>query len=135
MRAPTLKRAGFAAAAAVIATAGAMTTATAASAASAATRQPTHLSIATKAAVEHHQRVTVIGGRLTSHSAGLPDRLVFLVRMSAKDRPDVVGRERTGRFGAVGFAVSPKLSAHYLLAFPGGSTFLPSRSVVVTVKD
>jgi hypothetical protein len=134
MRAPLLKRAGFAAAAAVIATAGAMTTATAASAA-AVTRQPTHLSIATRAAVEHHQHVTLIGGRLTSHGAGLPGRLVFLVRVSAKDRPVVVGRERSGRFGGVGFAVSPKLTAHFLLAFPGGPAFLPSRSVAVTVKD
>jgi hypothetical protein len=135
MRAPLLKRAGFAAAAAVIAAACAMTTATAASAAPAVTRQPTSLSIGTKAAVEHHQHVTLIGGRLSSHRAGLPGRLILLVRLSAKDKPVIVGRERSGKFGGVAFAVSPKLAAHYLLAFPGGSAFLPSRSRVVTVKD
>jgi hypothetical protein len=135
MRASLFRRAAFAAAAAVIATAGALTATTAASAAPAVSRQATHLSIATRPAVEHHEHVTVIAGRLTSHRAGLPDRVVALVRVGAKDRLIVVGHEHSGRFGGVAFTVSPQLATHYLLVFAGGSRFLPSRSLVVTVKD
>jgi hypothetical protein len=130
------RRAGAVAAAAVIATTGAMAVAGAAGASTAhAKRLHTHLAIADKRAVEHHKHVTIIAGRLsTPRFKRLPGRLIFLERVAAKHKPVIVGREHTGRFGGVAFAVDPKVTSHYRLVFPGTPRLISSRSRVLTVK-
>jgi hypothetical protein len=129
------RRVASLAAAAAIATTGAMSVAGAAGASTAhARRLPTHLSIAEKRAVEHHKHVTIIAGRLTTHGFRLPGRLIFLDRVTARHKLVVVGREHTGRFGGVAFAVAPKVTAHYLLVFEGTPRLHSSHSRVVTVK-
>jgi len=130
------RRAGAVAAAAVIATTGVMAMAGAAGASTAhANRLHTHLSIADRRAVEHHTHVTIIAGRLSVRGwKKLPGRLVFLERVTARHKPVVVGREHTGKFGGVAFAVHPKATAHYRLEFPGTPRLISSRSRVVTVK-
>ena len=99
-----------------------------------AKRLPTHLSIADKRAVERHKHVTIIAGRLTTPGFRLPGRLIFLERVTAKHKPVIVGREHTGRFGGVAFAVAPKTTAHYRLEFPGTPRLHSSHSRIVTVK-
>jgi hypothetical protein len=130
------RRAGAVVAAAVIATTGAMTVAGAAGASTApAKRLPTHLSIADKRAVEHHKHVTIIAGRLTVRGwKKLPGRLVFLERITANHKRIIVGREHTGMFGGVAFAVAPRVRTHYRLEFPGTPRLHSSHSRVVTVK-
>jgi hypothetical protein len=130
------RRAGAVAAAAVIATTGAMAVAGAAGASTAhVKRLHTHLSIADRRAVEHHKHVTIIAGRLTVRGfRKLPGRLVFLERITPKHKPVIVGREHTGKFGGVAFAVDPKVTAHYRLDFRGTPRLISSRSRVVTVK-
>jgi hypothetical protein len=130
------RRAGAVAAAAVIATTGAMTVAGAAGASTAhAKRLHTHLSIADRRAVEHHQHVTIIAGRLTVRGfKKLPGRLIFLERITPRHKPVIIGREHTGEWGGVAFAVHPKGTAHYRLEFPGTRRLISSRSRVVTVK-
>jgi hypothetical protein len=100
-----------------------------------AARQATHLSIGTKAAIEHHRHVTVIAGRLTAGGAGLAGRVIFLDRVTATAGLVVVDRERTSRTGDVAFVVSPEVTTHYLLVFLGSSRLRGSRSLVVMVKD
>jgi hypothetical protein len=129
------RRAGAVAAAAVIATTGVMAVAGAAGASTAhAKRLHTHLSIADKRAVEHHKHVTIIAGRLTTPGFRLPGRLIFLDRVTARHKPVIVGRERTGRFGGVAFAVAPRVKTHYVLVFEGTPRLHSSHSRVVTVK-
>jgi len=129
------RRAGAVAAAAVITTTGVMAVAGAAGASTVhAKRLHTHLSIADKRAVEHHKHVTIIAGRLTTPGFRLQGRLIFLERVTAKHKPVIVGREHTGRFGGVAFAVDPKLTTHYRLEFPGTPRLHSSHSRVVTVK-
>ncbi len=136
MRASLLTRAGSLAAAAVIATTGAMAASGAAGAAPEHPRRlPTHLSIATKRAVEHRRHVTLIAGRLnTVRNISLPGRLVFLDRVVNAHKLFIVGHERTGRFGGVAFVVNPKVTAHYVLVFEGTPLLHSSHSRVVTVK-
>jgi hypothetical protein len=136
MRASLITRAGSLAAAAVIATTGAMATAGAAGAATAhVKRLPTHLSIATKPAVEHHKHVTLIAGRLsTKDNVSLPGRLVFLDRLTAKHGLVTVGHERTGTFGRVVFVVSPKVRTAFVLVFRGTPRLHSSHSRIVIVK-
>ncbi|HTW01058.1 MAG TPA: hypothetical protein VMF87_12235 [Streptosporangiaceae bacterium] len=130
------RRAGAVAAAAVIATTGAMTVGGAAGASTThAKRLHTHLSIADRRAVEHHKHVTIIAGRLSVHGfKRLPGRLVFLERITDKGKRVIIGREHTGMFGGVAFAVHPKMRTHYRLEFPGTPRLHSSRSRVVTVK-
>lgn len=136
MRASLMTRAGSVAAAAVIATTGAMATAGAADASAAhVKRLPTHLSIAKRRAFEHHHRVTVIFGRLsTVRNIGLPGRVVFLDRVAGHHLVKV-GRERTGEHGRVAFVVDPKASTRFVLVFEGSRVFHSSHSRVVVVKD
>ena len=137
MRASLLTRAGSVAAAAVIATTGAMATAGAAGASTAhMKRLHTHLSIATKHAVEHHKHVTVIAGRLSTRyrNFSLPGRLVFLDRVTPKHHLVVVAKERTRKFGIAAFVVDPKMATHYVLVFEGTPRLISSHSRVVTVK-
>jgi hypothetical protein len=130
------RRAGAVAAAAVIATTGAMSVAGAAGASTVhAKRLATHLSIADRHAVEHHKHVTIIAGRLSVHGfKRLPGRLIFLERITAKGKRVIIGREHTGKFGGVAFAVDPKMRTHYRLEFPGTPRLHSSHSRVVTVK-
>jgi hypothetical protein len=135
MRSSLSTRAGSLAAAAVIATTGAMAAAGAAGATTAhARRLPTHLSIATRRAVEHRRHVTLIGGRLTSLTFPLKGKLIFLDRVTATHKLIIVGREWTNRHGTVVFVVAPKVTAHYALVFPGTPNFHSSHSRVVTVR-
>lgn len=135
MRASLMTRAGSVAAAAVIATTGAMATAGAADASTAHhNRLPTHLAIAKRRAFEHHHRVTVLFGRLsTVHNIGLPGRVVFLDRITSKGLVKI-GRERTGRHGRVAFVVDPKATAAFVLVFEGTRHLHSSHSRVVFVK-
>jgi hypothetical protein len=135
MRASLMTRAGSVAAAAVIATTGAMATAGAADASTAHHhRLPTHLAIAKRRAWEHHHRVTVIFGRLsTVHNIGLRGRLIFLDRITKKGLVQV-GHERTGAHGRVAFVVDPKGTAAFVLVFKGTPRLHSSHSRVVVVK-
>ena len=135
MRVPLLTRAACAAAAAVIATAGAIASAGAAGAATAAVRQPTHLSIVKRTAVEHHEHVTVIAGQLTSRGVPVAGRLVILDAVTVTHNVIVVGHERSGLLGGVAFAVSPKLLTHYNLVFLGGPALGPTESRAVAVRN
>jgi hypothetical protein len=136
MRASLLTRAGSAAAVGAIAITGAVATAGAADAATAhAPRLPTHLAIAKRHAVEHHRRITVIGGDLRSRRVPLKGKLVFLDRKTAGSTTwTVIGHESTNRFGQVAFVVNPTVTAHFVLVYKGSPNFLPSHSRVVTVK-
>jgi hypothetical protein len=135
MRASLMTRAGSVAAAAVIATTGAMATAGAADASTAHHhRLPTHLFAAKRRAFEHHHRVTVIFGRLsTVHNIGLRGRVVFLDRITRKGVLKV-GRERTGMHGRVAFVVDPKATTRFVLVFEGTPHLHSSHSRVVVVK-
>lgn len=135
MRASLMTRAGSAAAAAVIATTGAMATAGAADASPAHHhRLPTHMAIAKRRAWEHHHRVTVLFGRLsTVRNIGLAGRVVFLDRVTPKGLAKV-GRERTGLHGRVAFVVAPKATARFVLVFEGSPRLHSSHSRVVAVK-
>ena len=133
MRASLLTRAGAAAATGAIAISGAMVTAGAANAAT-THRLPTHLAIAKRHAVEHHQHITAIGGDLRSGRVALRDKVVFLDRRTPGTRFTVVGHETTNRFGQVAFVVNPKVTARFVLVFKGSANFRASRSQVVTVK-
>ena len=135
MRASLLTRAGAATAAGAIAVTGAMVTAGAANAATTHVRRlPTHLSIAKRHVVEHHRRITLIGGDLRSHRTPLRGKLVFLERKTPGSKWTVIGHETTGRRGGVAFVVNPKVTAHFVLVFRGGGNFQGSHSRVVTVK-
>ncbi len=136
MRASLITRAASLAAAGVIATTGAMAAAGAAGASTAhVKRLPTHLSIATKPAVEHHRHVTVIAGRLTTkHDIPLPGQIVFLDRLTPKHGFVTVGHERTGGFGGVAFVVSPKVPTAFVLVFKGTPKLRSSHSRIVIVK-
>lgn len=108
MRASLLTRAGAATAAGAIAVTGAMVTAGAASAATTHVRRlPTHLSIAKRHAVEHHRRITLIGGALRSGRHPLRDKVVYLERRTPGTKWAVIGHESTGRRGGVAFVVNP----------------------------
>jgi hypothetical protein len=133
MRATTLARAGSVATAAVIAAGGAMATASAASAAPAAPKLATHLLIAKHRAVEHHKKVTVIGGDLRSHKSGLVGKVVFLDRKVPGGQWTQVGKEVTGKLGGVVFVVNPQVTARFVLVFKGDANFRPSHSRVVSV--
>ncbi|HTS95192.1 MAG TPA: hypothetical protein VMI33_01090 [Streptosporangiaceae bacterium] len=138
MRSSLLARVASVAAAAAIATTGATVAASAADASSAhhARRLPTHLSIAHRRAFEHHHRVTVIAGRLsTVRNISVPGRVVWLDRIGPKHHLTAVGHERTGRFGGVAFVVAPQHAAAYVLVFEGSRLFHSSHSRVVIVKD
>lgn len=135
MRASLMTRAGSVAAAAAIATTGAVA---AGGAADASTthhhRLPTHLAIGTRRAYEHHHRVSVVFGRLsTVRNIGLDRRVVFLDRITSKGLVRV-GRERTGAHGRVAFVVDPKATAAFVLVFRGTELFHSSHSRVVLVK-
>lgn len=134
MRASRMTRAGSVAAAAVIATTGAMATAGAADASTAHHRLPTHLAIAKRRAWQHHHRVTVLFGRLsTVRNIGLGGRVVFLDRITSKGLVQI-GRERTGSHGRVAFVVDPKATAAFVLVFKGTRHLHSSHSRVVLVK-
>jgi hypothetical protein len=133
MRASLLTRAGSAAAIGALAITGAMATTGAADAAT-AHRLPTHLAIAKRHAVEHHKRITVIGGVLRSHTVALKDKTVFIDRRAPGGKWAVIGHEQTNRFGQVAFVVNPKATAQFVLVYKGSVNFLPSHSRVVTVK-
>ncbi|MGH3399810.1 MAG: hypothetical protein ACRDPO_34515 [Streptosporangiaceae bacterium] len=135
MRASLLTRAGAATAAGAFAVTGAMVTAGAANAATTHVRRlPTHLSIAKRHAVEHHRRITLIGGDLRSHRTPLRGKLVFLERRTPGHKWTVIGHEATGRRGGVAFVVNPKVTARFVLVFKGSPNFQASHSRVVAVK-
>jgi hypothetical protein len=134
MRASLLTRAGAATAAGAIAVTGAMVTTGAASAATTRVhRLPTHLSIAKRHAVEHHRRITLIGGDLRSHRTPLRDKVVYLERRTPGTKWTVIGHEVTNRRGGVAFVVNPKVTARFALVFKGSPNFQASHSRVVTV--
>jgi hypothetical protein len=134
MRASLMRRAGTVTAAAAIATTGAMAVAGAADASTTHHRLPTHVAVATRRAFEHHHRVTVLFGRLsTVRNIGLDRRVVFLDRITSKGLVQV-GRERTGAHGRVAFVVDPKATAAFVLVYKGSELFHSSHSRVVFVK-
>jgi hypothetical protein len=133
MRASLLTRAGAVAAAGAMALTGAVVMAGAADAAT-AHRLPTHLGIAKRHAVEHHRRITLIGGELRSRRVPLTGKVVYLDRRIPGGKWTVIGHESTNRRGQVAFVVNPKVTARFALSYKGNLNFRPSVSRVVTVK-
>jgi hypothetical protein len=132
MRASLLTRASSAAAIGALAITGAMATTGAADAAT-AHRLPTHLAAAKRHAVEHHKRITLIGGLLRSHTVALKDKTVYLDRRAPGGKWAQIGHEQTNRFGQVAFVVNPQATAQFVLVYKGSLNFLPSHSRVLTV--
>jgi hypothetical protein len=134
MRASLLVRAGSLATAAVIAGGGAMVMAGTADAAATVKKLPTHLAIEKVGVVPHHKKLVVIDGDLRSHGVALRGKVVYLKKKTATTKWTVVAKEVTRRHGDVGFIVSPKVPAKFVLVFTGSPNFHASHSRVVSVK-